>query len=408
MAPPISPAMGQARLTRLLRLWTDSRLLGLWLGRSSRELETTAAVEQVEQAKTPAASMRPSPMRALLLSGAAAAAVVADALAGAANVVDADVGAKTYEKVVIVVDQLRLESKFSPSRSNDSAVLDARDVLLSGRQQDESYCEAGNHCYIVAALGSKPVCCTDSACTAHVVNGVTTYASTRSTTQTFTSSSQAPDPTTSSLGPPVTSPMTTSLSDTVTSSSSSSSSSSTSPVPPPGPANDSGTPVGAIVGGVIGGVGAIALGALAVFLFLRRRSNGDKHQPPPPPPPPPMGYVPPAVYQTPAPAPAPNHAPYGAPPAAPGADGRASYYPPADKGPVYYTTPPPVSPHQSYAHDPRSSGPTSPGGVSSMSGSAGFASPPPGYKQAPARRPVVHEAPVQTSENHRGQMHELS
>ncbi|OAQ76595.1 hypothetical protein VFPBJ_08955 [Purpureocillium lilacinum] len=386
-----------------------------------------------------------------LFWASAASAATADPVVKPTN---GDTGAKTYEKVMIVVDQLRLESKFSPSLFNESSSLQPRDVLLSARQQclagygycasfgrccpssgrccsygyclpsgsaccpsgpcaagktccgqshcapldgeccrDESYCEAGNHCYIVAALGPKPVCCTDSACTAHVLNGVTTSASTRTTTQTFTSSSQPPDPTTAP-GPPVTSSVTSSSSGVVTSPLSSSSS----PGPTPGPAASNNTPVGAIVGGVVGGIGVLAIAAIAVFLFLRRKSHKANENSAPGPP---MTFIPPAVDQ----GRPPNQPLYRPQPAAP-ADGRASYYPPADKVPMYYTTPPPVSPHQSYAADPRGSGPTSPGAVSSMSGSGGYVSPPPGYQQAP--RPMVYEAPVQTSENHRGQMHELS
>ncbi|OAQ63249.2 hypothetical protein VFPPC_09124 [Pochonia chlamydosporia 170] len=48
------------------------------------------------------------------------------------------------------------------------------------------FCEAGNHCYILPSKGNLPVCCTNSRCTAHVENGVTTYASSSTTTRTYT------------------------------------------------------------------------------------------------------------------------------------------------------------------------------------------------------------------------------
>jgi len=51
---------------------------------------------------------------------------------------------------------------------------------------DESYCPPGNNCYRVAEY-DEPVCCTDSACTAHVEeNGSTSYASTTTRTRTYT------------------------------------------------------------------------------------------------------------------------------------------------------------------------------------------------------------------------------
>ncbi|KIH92040.1 hypothetical protein SPBR_02966 [Sporothrix brasiliensis 5110] len=49
---------------------------------------------------------------------------------------------------------------------------------------DESYCDAGNHCYKYADL-SYDVCCTDSSCTAYVTGGVTVTRS-QTTTRTYT------------------------------------------------------------------------------------------------------------------------------------------------------------------------------------------------------------------------------
>ena len=37
---------------------------------------------------------------------------------------------------------------------------------------DESYCEQGNHCYLVTGV-SRPVCCTNNLCTAYVTAGTT-------------------------------------------------------------------------------------------------------------------------------------------------------------------------------------------------------------------------------------------
>lgn len=47
------------------------------------------------------------------------------------------------------------------------------------------------------------------------------------------------------------------------------------------PSSDSSTPVGPIVGGVVGGVAALGLGALGVFMLLRRRKDKDGYSPPP-------------------------------------------------------------------------------------------------------------------------------
>ena len=78
-------------------------------------------------------NMRSSPWLTLSLFWAtAASAATADPVVKPTN---GDTGAKTYEKVMIVVDQLRLESKFSHSLSNESSSLQPRDVLLSARQQ---------------------------------------------------------------------------------------------------------------------------------------------------------------------------------------------------------------------------------------------------------------------------------
>ncbi|KAI6781555.1 DUF1620 domain-containing protein [Emericellopsis cladophorae] len=52
------------------------------------------------------------------------------------------------------------------------------------------------------------------------------------------------------------------------------------PKPKPGP-NDDDVPVGAIAGGVVGGVAAIAIGALALFCYMRRRrtrKQGEQQQ----------------------------------------------------------------------------------------------------------------------------------
>lgn len=50
---------------------------------------------------------------------------------------------------------------------------------------DESYCEAGNSCYINYRTGARR-CCTNSRCTARVEGGTTTYAPTSTTTRTLT------------------------------------------------------------------------------------------------------------------------------------------------------------------------------------------------------------------------------
>ncbi|RSL39275.1 hypothetical protein CEP54_016345 [Fusarium duplospermum] len=48
--------------------------------------------------------------------------------------------------------------------------------------RDGSFCEPGNNCIL---WSGRIVCCTDVHCTAHVDNGITSYASTRTTTRTY-------------------------------------------------------------------------------------------------------------------------------------------------------------------------------------------------------------------------------
>lgn len=192
-----------------------------------------------------------------------------------------------------------------------------------------------------------------------------------------------------------------------------------------GSGNDSGndrgrkTPVGAIVGGIVGGVAAVGLGLglLALFLFLRRKkskaagqtetetppSNQSPMQPGASPgmpmtqayhdpkssasPPPPQEYPPQQQYQHTTPSP------------------QGGYYPQQSLGPS--------SPTASHMTDPRMSHiTTSP----TPTPANAYATPPPDQLPQPGQRPhtqappppgSVYEAPAQTGDNHRGQMHEL-
>ncbi|OAQ74295.1 transmembrane alpha-helix domain-containing protein [Pochonia chlamydosporia 170] len=205
--------------------------------------------------------------------------------------------------------------------------------------------------------------------------------------------------------------------ETSTDSSTSSSASATQTGGNGGGGGGSSTPVGAIVGGVVGGVAAIGIGLLALFFILRRKKNAaGKSQPSssdqsPMPPnatpgapmtqayyggsPPPQGY-PPQQYPQNTPSPPVGYYPQGAP---------------MD----------PNSPTQSHMTDPRMSHmTTSPAPTWTNS----YGTPPPGQQPAgfqpiggtppaqgqPHTQPQgpVHEAPAQTGENHRGQMHELA
>ncbi|KAL7906755.1 hypothetical protein GGI35DRAFT_93562 [Trichoderma velutinum] len=147
-----------------------------------------------------------------------------------------------------------------------------------------------------------------------------------------------------------------------------------------------GSNTGAIVGGVVGGVGGLALIGLAAFFFLRRKKNkaavpqeGTPQVPP--------------VYQT----PGMQQTPQG--PYDPKFAAATAQYPQYQQG-YYQTTPEghtisPVDPRYSVAASSTSPAP-----------SGGFVAPGPGGFQP--QENVIHEAPAQPSENHRGEMHELA
>ncbi|KHN95872.1 uncharacterized protein MAM_06234 [Metarhizium album ARSEF 1941] len=182
------------------------------------------------------------------------------------------------------------------------------------------------------------------------------------------------------------------------------------------------TPVGAIVGGVVGGVAFIAIGLLALVLLLRRnKKNSGKSQ-----------------------TTSSDHSPMP-PNATPGVPVTQSYYgvPPSQGCPPQQNTPsPPVgyyspggavepsSPTQSHMTDPRIShlttspaptwtnsytatppGQQRPTGFSPVGGTSPIEGRPHTQVQSqpqPQLQGLLHEAPAQTGDNHRGQMHELA
>ncbi|PHH89760.1 hypothetical protein CDD83_5325 [Cordyceps sp. RAO-2017] len=149
----------------------------------------------------------------------------------------------------------------------------------------------------------------------------------------------------------------------LSSASSSASASSTAPPSPTAtPDSGGGTPVGAIVGGVVGGLAVIVIAVIALVWLLRSRSSRETADAPPL-----MGHVstPPPGHQ--------SLPPYALQPEATNKDYRESRFPLVD------ITPSAASPPQSYGA---------------------------GYPLQ--NQPVAHEAPVQTSEHHRGQMQELA
>ncbi|KAJ6439630.1 wnt and FGF inhibitory regulator domain-containing protein [Purpureocillium lavendulum] len=179
------------------------------------------------------------------------------------------------------------------------------------------------------------------------------------------------------------------------------------------------TPVGAIVGGVVGGVAAIGVAGIVAFLCLRRNKkqadagkatgpSADNSPVQQPGVPQSMVQQQPGQHQsyynpnyTPVQGyPSPNQQyPHTTPPP-PGA-----YYPVAD--PSQH----PTSPSGSHMTDPRTNS-TSPGVPQWGPGGYPAPAPAPGHHQPPAgfqpQQPVIHEAPNQPSDNHRGEMHELS
>ncbi|KAK2590455.1 hypothetical protein QQS21_011856 [Conoideocrella luteorostrata] len=205
---------------------------------------------------------------------------------------------------------------------------------------------------------------------------------------------------------------------------------------------ESKTPVGAIVGGVVGGVAAIGLGLLALFFFLRRKKNRTEegkmqtpqsNQSPMPPNASPGMPMTQAYYDPKFGGSPPLQQQQGYPPQG---------YPPQQQQYQQNTPPPhggyypqqsldPHSPTTSQMTDPRLShmttsptptwtnayGTPPPPGHQQPVAAAGLSPPMPGQPQGqfpgqtqPQHPPggVVHEAPTQTGDNHRGQMHELS
>ncbi|KAL7933501.1 hypothetical protein V8C35DRAFT_56774 [Trichoderma chlorosporum] len=177
-----------------------------------------------------------------------------------------------------------------------------------------------------------------------------------------------------------------------TSSTTSSASSTTSTAPAsttPAPSSGgSSSNTGAIVGGVVGGVGGLGLIGLAAFFFLRRKKNNTTAQ---------EGtpqvaaayHHPPGVQQTPG-------GQYD-----PKFDAATSQYPQYTPQQGYYQTTP--EGHTISPVDPRFSTITS---STSPVPSGGYGAPGPGSFQP--QENVIHEAPAQDSENHRGEMHELA
>ncbi|KAL7960280.1 hypothetical protein V8C34DRAFT_74346 [Trichoderma compactum] len=143
---------------------------------------------------------------------------------------------------------------------------------------------------------------------------------------------------------------------------------------------------GAIVGGVVGGVGGLALIGLAAFFFLRRKKTHSAVPQEQTPQVPPVYQTPPGMQQTP-------QGPYD-----PKFAAATAQYPQYQQG--YYPTP---EGHTISPVDPRYSTITS---STSPVPSGGYAAPGPGPYQP--QENVIHEAPAQGSENHRGEMHELA
>ncbi|KAM0254757.1 hypothetical protein ACHAQJ_006473 [Trichoderma viride] len=158
---------------------------------------------------------------------------------------------------------------------------------------------------------------------------------------------------------------------------------------------------GAIVGGVVGGVGGLALIGLAAFFFLRRRKSAAGHEPVSQNAPPPVVYQPPPMqnsqnYYDPKFAAATGQQPYPPPNQQYGQQG---FYPPHPSGSPDGQA---VSPNGTSV-DPRFSlVPSS----TSPAPSGGYVAPVAGGFQP--QENVIHEAPAQASDNHRGQMHELA
>lgn len=273
--------------------------------------------------------------------------------------------------------------------------------------KDESSCEPGNKCFILTSQGNRPVCCTDSACTAHVQNGLTTYATSSTTTRTYTS--------TSSMSQSTDGPVQTTLGNNFpTQTGSDGHATSTGSSGSSGTGNDGGgsgggrsTNIGAIVGGTVGGIAAIAIGILAVFLIIRNKKKNNQGgqgtfaQPP--------GAIQSDCLQTQPPS-VQQHA-----------------FPQQQTQP--YQQYQPYGPQHGYeknmavGHNTESwygsSNTTSPAAVSDMrtasvspppAWASNHGSPPPPNNLASPRSAsqIIYEAPGQTHDNHRGQMHELS
>ncbi|KAL6892274.1 hypothetical protein GGI43DRAFT_386771 [Trichoderma evansii] len=158
---------------------------------------------------------------------------------------------------------------------------------------------------------------------------------------------------------------------------------------------------GAIVGGVVGGVGGLALIGLAVFFFLRRKNSAAAgHEPVSQNAPPPVVYPAPGMQQ--------NQQAYYDPKFA-AATGQQPYPPNQQYGQQgFYPPQPSVSPDQATSPngshiDPRYSlAPSS----TSPAPSGGYVAPMAGGFQP--QENVIHEAPAGSSDDHRGQMHELA
>ncbi|KAH6607990.1 hypothetical protein Trco_004303 [Trichoderma cornu-damae] len=158
---------------------------------------------------------------------------------------------------------------------------------------------------------------------------------------------------------------------------------------------------GAIVGGVVGGVGGLALIGLAAYFFLRPKKPAAGHEP--------VSQNPPPVYQS----PPMQQNPQGFyDPKFAAATGQQPYPAPNQQyaqPQVFYAPQPSVSPDgqpiSPGSHvDPRYSvAPSS----TSPAPSGGYVAPVVGGGFQPQDN-VIHEAPAQSSDNHRGEMHELA
>ncbi|UKZ56352.1 hypothetical protein TrVGV298_010188 [Trichoderma virens] len=177
--------------------------------------------------------------------------------------------------------------------------------------------------------------------------------------------------------------------------SSSSSSTTTGPSPtttPPAPSGGGGSNTGAIVGGVVGGVAGLGLIGLAAFFFLRRKKNNTAAPQEGMAQVPPVYHPPPGVQETPQGHYDPKFA---------AATGQYPQYPPQQG--YYQTTPEGHTISTVSPVDPRFSTAAS---STSPVPSGGYVAPGPGAFQP--QENVIHEAPAQPSENHRGEMHELA